>query len=507
MKLYSAIGLILFVHTVFTGCSSDPKEVTSSQPGNSSDSMNNAAVDSQVKLASDTVSTETMVLSNYEPIGNSAPEIKAVSANVLPDRLNVKFTCTSSNGFVGGSKTSMSCEGVPLKDMRFGLVERENMTSPENDAESWLTQIFDPKQVLNRSSVDCKNFCAGNFKQLYSYPNTIGKQGHLVVGFQGVINPNKVYIYAAEYRGAYRFGFIKFDSGVRSLPLQETTNPKFLNSKFLKSCGQSPDEFYKKNAAEMTGSYTSFPIVVEGQKQVLGTGFEYRIIFSSKAQLTMNGGVISFSNVFSTVSAEASSPLLRNMTKDIADRYAKSMTVRTDSTLVSVGDWLNTTEFNEAFTNLMCAPIGTSSTSSWTSSGEILTKFSPLLVNHLSPLVSFDRLTQEIPGDRSFNVTADVNFSAESKNPDLRSGQKSGSVTIKKIAPRLSVINGDIAYEITNDFPGGAYTVGLPKRVVYLLDASHKKVKAFSVEMDNPAGIDLGLKQNVPVIYVRNNEQ
>ena len=84
----------------------------------------------------------------------------------------------------------------------------------------------------------------------------------------------------------------------------------------------------------------------------------------------------------------------------------------------------------------------------------------------------------------------------EPVDKNFKLGSKSGKITIKETKPVLSVVNAaaninktitaDIAFEVTNEFPEGAYTVGLPKRAVYLIDTANKTLKAIYLEDDRP---------------------
>lgn len=508
MKYCIAIVMIVLFQPFFMGCSSDPNEISNSNPAGESISPRQGKVangaDSESSFTLGEFSSAPIVLNNYSPIGSNAPEIKGAGAHLLKDRLNVNFVCTSSEGFLGSSSSSLICGGVPFKDVRFGLVEQGNMNVPVNS--TWLAKIFDPKEAPAYSQTgDCTSFCQGNLKPLGAYPNIIGKQGRLVIGFMGVINPSKVYMLAAEYRGAYQFGLIRFDLARKTNGVDSPSNDvDDAGSYAVKECGITQEKLDDPSAVLFEASMTSFPIIMEGSSM----GVNFRLITQAKLRMREQAdqGVQEITMQVRDSAATGSgiigtfAPMIVKG-KGMADAKGDSGT--TTRTGLAKKDWIELTNGkNPEYAGLFCAVTGAKSIVINKGAAKATVTFSPALVNNVSLFASIERMRKELGSGRTFNVTASVQGSGKS----LVAGTAQGTTTIKEVSPTLTymgrTITADIAWEIVHTFPGGTYRVGLPKRTVMYIDTANKTLKAIWTEDDK---IDEILKKPLPPIIFVND--
>ena len=129
------------------------------------------------------------------------------------------------------------------------------------------------------------------------------------------------------------------------------------------------------------------------------------------------------------------------------------------------------------YKDLLCAAGQTQSITKNLGGGNLTVTYSPTLIDGVSPLAPIERMRKEFGAGKSFAVTATVGGTAVV-----------GNVTVKEVAPTLAyqdkTVKADIAYEFINDFPGGAYKVGLPKRQVFFIDATKKQIIAIINEDD-----------------------
>ncbi len=292
---------------------------------------------------------------------------------------------------------------------------------------------------------------------------------------------------------------------------------------FEKNCGIAADKADDQNAILFSGDYTSFPIIVEGSKSVpiVGT-IPYRVILQAKIKIAANAKGSTIDRTVTKISAEGTNPIISSIVNSTADKKAKAASGTTKGVPLPIGEWLKLTgpSGNPELKDLLCVLTGAKSSTSISGEGTLSATFTPALVNSVSPLASPERMRQEIGSGRTFNVTANVTSIPktggflEPVDKNFKLGSKSGKVTIKETKPVLSVVNtaaninrtitSDIAFEVTNEFPDGAYTVGLPKRTVYLIDTAKKTLKAIYLEDDrpDPSSPDTG-PATPPIVIVR----
>jgi hypothetical protein len=106
-----------------------------------------------------------------------------------------------------------------------------------------------------------------------------------------------------------------------------------------------------------------------------------------------------------------------------------------------------------------------------------------------------ERMRKEFGQGKRFNVTANVVGSSG----HIVAGTYQGTVTVQEIGASFthmdSNVTTDIAYEFVNDFPGGAYKLGLPRRQIIYIDAKNKVIRAIVNEDDR---IDDTTQQVIP---------
>lgn len=291
---------------------------------------------------------------------------------------------------------------------------------------------------------------------------------------------------------------------------------------FEKQCGVPADKANDENAVLLSGDYTSFPIIVEGSKAVLGQTIPYRVILQAKVKITANTKGSNVDRTVTKISAEGTNPIISIFVNGTADKKAKGASGVTKTEPLPIGEWLKLTgnSGNPEMKDLLCVVTGARSSTSVTGEGTLAATFTPALVNSVSPLASPERMRKEIGGGRTFNVTANVTSVPktggfmEKADTNFKVGTKSGKISIREAKPVLSVVNqaaninrtitADIAYEVINEFPGGAYTVGLPKRAVYLIDTKNKAMKAIYLEDDRPDP-ESGQVATPPIVIVKDN--
>jgi hypothetical protein len=293
---------------------------------------------------------------------------------------------------------------------------------------------------------------------------------------------------------------------------------------FERECGIPADKANDENALLVNGSYTSFPIIVEGSKSVpiVGT-IQYRVILQAKVNIAANSkGSTVTRNVNLATDANGkklAEPAIAAMT---AEGQAKKASGSTKTQPTPIAEWLKLTgpSGNPELKDLLCVITGAKSTTEVTGEGTLAATFSPALVNSVSPLAPPERMRKEIGSGRTFTVTANVTSVPrtggflEKADPNFKVGTKTGKITIRETKPTLSVvnqaaninrtINADIAYEVINEFPNGAYTVGLPKRSIYLIDTKTKSMKAIYIEADRPDP-ESGQPMTPPLVIVKDN--
>jgi hypothetical protein len=291
---------------------------------------------------------------------------------------------------------------------------------------------------------------------------------------------------------------------------------------FERECGIPADKAGDENAILLSGSYTSFPIIVEGSKAVMGQSIQYRVILQAQVKIAANAKGSTVDRQVTKISAQGTNPIITLFVNGTADKKAKGASGTTKTEPLPMGEWLKLTgaSGNPEMKDLLCVATGAKSSTSVTGEGTLAASFTPALVNSISPLASPERMRKEIGAGRTFSVTANVTSVPktggfmEKADKNFKVGTKQGRISIRETKPVLTVVNeaaninktitADIAYEVINEFPNGAYTVGLPKRSIYLIDTKNKALKAIYNEDDRPDP-ESGQPATPPIVIVKDN--
>jgi hypothetical protein len=270
---------------------------------------------------------------------------------------------------------------------------------------------------------------------------------------------------------------------------------------FQKECGLSKEQLDSKDAVLVSGSYTSFPIIIQGESM----GVKFVVITQAKVNVKATGSSsVQEQNVELKESATSAGGFIKliadGVAKGKAQTAAKENSGSTTATPMPKGEWLKLTDGRNAeYKDLLCATSGTRTTNINKGDKNATVTFSPGLISAVNPLAPIARLRKEIGPSRSFAVTADV----QGDGNGLASGSLQGRVTVREISPIFkyenTTIKTDIAYEFINEFPGGAHKVGLPKRQVYYIDSTKKIIRAIISEDDK---IDPNSKKPLPPVYL-----
>lgn len=281
---------------------------------------------------------------------------------------------------------------------------------------------------------------------------------------------------------------------------------------FTKECGLPEDKLDDDNAIMLQQSLTSRPIKIDGAQMGVTYNVETQAKVNisstkSRATQTINVSVLSTSakppsgGGFMGVIIGLFAPgVVKSQAKDQAD--ANSGTRTTDA--LPQKDWLQLVDGgNEQYEGLLCAAQGAKTMTIQEGSSTVVIQFAPALINAVSPLAPIERMRKEIGEGRTFNIQASVMGGSAS----YAQGTTSGTTTVREIDPRLEcdgvVKQADIAYEIINNFPGGAHKVGLTKKQLMYIDTKKKKIAGIINEDDK---IDPKLKKALPPVCLISDE-
>lgn len=124
--------------------------------------------------------------------GANAPQIKATSAKLSGNTLNVKLTCTDTAGFVGAGMADLTCAGVKVKDMKIAIDGRATDDAPKAE---------DLKSLIQKSG-----------KSISTLGSFVAAEKSLLLGFKDV-KDSQYYLIAAANGDSYTYGFIKIGGG------------------------------------------------------------------------------------------------------------------------------------------------------------------------------------------------------------------------------------------------------------------------------------------------------
>jgi len=266
-------------------------------------------------------------------------------------------------------------------------------------------------------------------------------------------------------------------------------NKKYEVFDFVKECGLAKDKMDDDNAVVLQQSFTSLPIKIEGVDKKTNVAFSVTTvaklnISSTKSRATQTVNV-------SVLDTQAKAPsngglmgaivglFAPGVVKSKADASAQENSGTTTSDALPQKDWLHLVDGGNAqFKGLLCAGQGGKTATIQQGKDTVVVEFSPALINSVSPLAPVERLRQEMGETRTFNITANV----QGGGAEYAKGAVQGRTIVREIEPTFNcqgtTRTADIAYEFTNEFPGGAYKVGLPKKQVMYIDSKNKKFVA-----------------------------
>jgi hypothetical protein len=275
---------------------------------------------------------------------------------------------------------------------------------------------------------------------------------------------------------------------------------------FTKECGLQEDKMDDDNAIMIQQSLTSRPIKIEGEQMGVRYSVETEAKVNISATKTRATQTIKV-NVTNTSSQAPSGGGFMGMivgifapgvVKSQANEQADANSGTTTTDALPQKDWLHLTDGgNKQYEGLLCAAQGAKTMTIQEGKDTVVIQFAPALINAVSPLAPIERMRKEMGESRSFNIQASV----MGGSAGYAQGTVSGTTTIREIDPRLEcdgiVKQANIAYEITNNFPGGAYKVGLSKKQRMYIDTQRKKIIGIINEDDK---IDPKLKKALPPV-------
>jgi hypothetical protein len=281
---------------------------------------------------------------------------------------------------------------------------------------------------------------------------------------------------------------------------------------FTKECGLAEDKLDDDNAIMIQQSLTSRPIKISGEQ----TGVTYSVETQAKVNISATKTRATQSVNVSVLNTSSKAPtgggfmgmivglfapgVVKSQANDAAE--ANSGTRIMDA--LPQKDWLQLVDGgNEQYEGLLCAAQGAKTMTIQEGKGTVVIQFAPALINAVSPLAPIERMRKEMGESRTFNIQASV----MGGSAGYAQGTVSGTTTVREIDPRLEcdgvVKQADIAYEIINNFPGGAHKVGLTKKQAMYIDTKKKKIVGIINEDDK---IDPKLKKALPPVCLISDE-
>ena len=275
---------------------------------------------------------------------------------------------------------------------------------------------------------------------------------------------------------------------------------------FAKECGLNTEKMDDENAVLLQQSLTSLPITIEGTQ----TGVAFSVTTQAKVNISATAKRATQNVAVSVLDTKAQAPsgggliglivgaVAPGVVKNKANEQAEENSGTTTSDALPQKDWLQLVDGgNPEFEGLLCAATGGKTMTINQGKETVVVQFSPALINSVSPFAPIERMRKEIGQSRTFKITANVQGGSASDS----SGVFTGTSTIREINPKFNcqgtTRQADIAYEIINNFPGGAYKVGLSKRQAMYIDTKAKKIVAIINEDDR---VDPQLKKTLPPV-------
>lgn len=263
------------------------------------------------------------------------------------------------------------------------------------------------------------------------------------------------------------------------------------------NCGLQPGATSVPGQQVFQQRLASLPIVVQGAQ----LGVAYQVTTSAQVDVQGLSDQTIKSIAVTVMDVQVSSntlgiPLAIAKTKARKTAEGKSGVITAKR--LENGQWLNLVSgTNPEYQGLFCAVSATKSVTDDTGeekeNGQV--EFTPALVNTLNPNAPRATFDKELAAPRVFNVTANV--TAAKKN--WSTGSQVGAITITPISPAVQ-LNGqslaaDVAYDISANFPGGAYKFGLSRSQKVYINTTTHTIEAI---VDDSGSIDPNTKKELP---------
>lgn len=268
---------------------------------------------------------------------------------------------------------------------------------------------------------------------------------------------------------------------------------------FTKECGIPADKLDDDNAVMLEQSFTSLPINISGTQM----GANYEVTTQAKLNISSTSKRATQAVKINVLKTSANAPgiigwFAPGVVKNTAEKQASANSGTRISEALPQREWLHLVDGgNPEYKGLLCAGQGGRTVTIQEGQDNAVIQYSPAVISSVSPLAPIERLRKELGKSRTFKITVTV----QSSSPGYASGTVQGSTTVREVSPAFecqgTTKQADIAYEFLNDFPGGAYKVGLPKRQVMYIDSKNKKFVAIINEDDK---VDPQLKKTLPPV-------
>ncbi len=281
--------------------------------------------------------------------------------------------------------------------------------------------------------------------------------------------------------------------------LLDTALPQ--NFDFLAECGLTRQDAENPEFEIFSANYKSLPLRISGSST--GVGFRVtttaNIAIQSTLSKTIQNIAISVNEAIPT-SNSFLAKMAASKIKQSADEGALTSSGTVTTTQIPLADWIHMNRNTVGALNAaICGSLGTSEIQISKPKQNVVIRFSPPIILGPNPRASLSRLKTEFTQELSFRV--DATTSGNSR--EIVKGTQSGWQTIRSIDPIIEVdgerIEADAAWEILFAFPKGAYSVGLPSRQAYYLDA---KSKTFSLIVTQSDQVDPTVGSPLPPAYL-----
>jgi hypothetical protein len=290
----------------------------------------------------------------------------------------------------------------------------------------------------------------------------------------------------AKFDGQVQAIDLTAECGLSSQSMAESDfvldNSELSGLPFMQLIGQSMGVMYKIGTSENLGMVSKTTSSTEATK--------FEIVSSESLSTTSTNSFLNA--IFGSMIGTNTPYSVQKMHPFVSD-----ISTNLNANSLSVSESIKfANDASNGLNKFMCATRLWRETTITNASNKINAKvsFSPPAIGGINPYAPLNQIRKEIGTSRTMSVVAK---SSGTGLASIDKGDITGQVSIKEIPAKFNCFgqtySGDFAYEITNDFPNGAYSVGLPKKRSVLLDTVNKKIIAVITETDMvpPAGTTL----------------